>query len=134
MVNGKPESERLDGPDGVSLEVHKRLYRALRTLSAGNRTLARATDEPALLHDMCHAIVAHGGYRMAWIGYADHDESRTIRLMACSGVEEGIFRVFDMSWADNIRHPTALAIQSGPPRVGHLVQEDPSNASAATYP
>lgn len=128
MENGKPESERLDGPAGVSLEEHKRLYRALRTLSAGNRTLARATDEPALLHDMCHAIVAHGGYRMAWIGYADHDESRTIRLMACAGVEEGIFRIFDMSWADDIRHPTALAIQSGSPRVGHLVQEDPALA------
>jgi diguanylate cyclase (GGDEF)-like protein len=128
MDSGKPESARSNGPASVSVEDYKRLYRALRTLSAGNRTLARATDEPTLLHEMCHAIVAHGGYRMAWIGYADHDEARTIRLMACAGAEEGIFDVFDLSWADDIRHPTALAIQSGSPRVGHLVQEDPALA------
>jgi len=126
MDNGKPESERPNEPAAVSLEEYKRLYRALRTLSAGNRTLARATDEATLLHDMCHAIVEQGGYCMAWIGYADHDEAKTIRMMACAGVEEGIFEVFDLSWADEIKHPTALAIQSGSPRVSHLVQEDPA--------
>ena len=74
-------------PDSVSLDEYKRLYRALRTLSAGNRTLARARDEETLLHDMVHAIVEQGGYRMAWIGYADHDEHKTIRVMAHAGVE-----------------------------------------------
>ena len=115
-------------PDSVSHHEYKRLYRALRTLSAGNRTLARARDEETLLHDMVHAIVEQGGYRMAWIGYADHDEHKTIRVMAHAGVEEEIFETFPLSWADEIRHPTALALQSGAPRVGHLVQEDPALA------
>lgn len=126
MDNGKPAGQQSDGFVGVALEEYKRLYRALRTLSAGNRTLARASDEASLLRDMCHAIVEQGGYRMAWIGYAEHDEARTIRLMAYAGVEEGIFELFDLSWADDIKHPTALALQSGAPRVGHLVQEDPA--------
>jgi len=128
MESDKPDSERTGGPVSVSVEAYQRLYRALRTLSAGNRTLARATDEATLLHDMCHAIIDHGGYRMAWIGYTEHDERRSIRLMACAGVVEGVFEVFDMSWGDSFRHPTALAIQSGLPRVGHLVQEDPALA------
>lgn len=128
MDKGKPAGQQSDGCVGVSLDDYKRLYRALRTLSAGNRTLARASDEATLLHDMCHAIVEQGGYRMAWIGYAEHDEARTIRPMAYAGVEEGIFEVFELSWADDIKHPTALALQSGVPRVGHLVLEDPALA------
>jgi diguanylate cyclase (GGDEF)-like protein len=128
MDNGKPDDERRDGSVGVSLEDYRRLYRALRTLSAGNRTLARAHDEETLLHEMVQAIVAQGGYRMAWIGYADHDERKTIRLMAHAGVEEGIFEIFPLSWADENRTPTALALQSGAPRVGHLLQEDPALA------
>jgi diguanylate cyclase (GGDEF)-like protein len=126
MDGGKPESERSSAPLCVSVEDYKRLYRALRTLSAGNRTLARAVDEPSLAREMCNAIVDHGGYRMAWIGYAEHDEARTIRLIACAGVVEGIFDIVGMSWADHVMHPTALAIRSGSPRVSHLVQEDPA--------
>lgn len=124
MDNGKPDDERPDGPVGVTPEDYARLYRALRTLSAGNRTLARARDEQTLLHDMVEAIVDQGGYRMAWIGYADHDERKTIRVMAHAGVEEGIFEIFPLSWTDDNRTPTALALQSGAPRVGHLLQED----------
>jgi diguanylate cyclase (GGDEF)-like protein len=128
MDNGKPDDEKRDGSAGVSLEDYRRLYRALRTLSAGNRTLARAHDEETLLHEMVQAIVAQGSYRMAWIGYADHDERKTIRVMAHAGVEEGIFEVFPLSWADDNRTPTALALQSGAPRVGHLLQDDPALA------
>ncbi|NMF89022.1 putative bifunctional diguanylate cyclase/phosphodiesterase [Aromatoleum petrolei] len=128
MDGAKDESTRPPEAACVSIEDYKRLYRALKTLSAGNRTLARAVDEEALLQDMCHAIVDQGGYRMAWIGYADRDERRTIRMMACAGAEEGIWEVFPLSWADDIKHPTALAIRSGAPRVSHLVQEDPALA------
>jgi diguanylate cyclase (GGDEF)-like protein len=128
MENRTPQGECSDGLASVSIDDYKRLYRALRTLSAGNRTLARATDEPTLLHDMVHAIVEHGGYRMAWIGYADHDEAKTIRMMACAGAEESVFKLLNMTWADENKTPSAIAIRSGAPRVGHLVQEDPALA------
>jgi PAS domain S-box-containing protein len=48
-----------------------RLERALRTLSGGNETLVRATDEASLLAGMARVAVEVGGYRRAWIGYAD---------------------------------------------------------------
>ncbi|MBD5803370.1 Phytochrome-like protein cph2 [Azoarcus sp. Aa7] len=95
--------------------------RALRTLSAGNRTLLRAQDEPTLLQDMCRVIVELGGYRMAWVGYAEHDEARTIRPMAHHGVEEGFLTLGHFSWAEgdtpDARGPTAAAIRSGKPVV-----------------
>jgi len=128
MDSIKPGSKRSDNAAPVSREEYERLYRALRTLSAGNRTLARAPDEETLLQDMVRAIVEQGGYCMAWIGYAEHDERKSIRPMAWAGVEEGIFKIFPLSWADGISHPTALALQSGAPRVSHLVLEDPALA------
>lgn len=114
------------GPQGVSAQDYARLYRALRTLSAGNRTLAHATDEPAFLQDMCRAIVEQGGYRMAWIGYAEHDEGKTIRPMARAGVAENFFQVLQLSWSDEVTHPTAKSIRSGTPSVGRLVLEEPA--------
>jgi diguanylate cyclase (GGDEF)-like protein len=126
MVKRTTQVEQSSGPVCVSAEDYARLYRALRTLSAGNRTLARAPDELTLLQDMCNAIIEQGGYRMAWIGYAEHDERKTIRLMAHAGVVEGFFDVIDLSWADEVMIPTALAIRSGQPCVGHLVLEDPA--------
>lgn len=77
---------------------------------------------------MREAIVEHCGYRRAWIGYADRDEAKTIRKVTHSGVEESIFKPSDLSRAEHVMHPTALAIRSGAPRVGHLVQEEPAPA------
>lgn len=58
-----------------------RVNRALTTLSAGNRTLLRATNEQQLLDDMCRVIVDTGGYLLASVGFVQPDEPRTIRWM-----------------------------------------------------
>lgn len=91
--------------------------RALRTLSAGNRTLLRAEDEPGLLQAMCRVIVEQGGYRMAWVGFKEHDELRTLRPVAHYGFESGFFEVAHYSWADDAGGPTAEALHSGKPAV-----------------
>ena len=52
-------------------QARERLDRALRTLSSGNETLIRAPDEASLLTGMCRVMVRVGGYRRAWIGYAN---------------------------------------------------------------
>lgn len=93
--------------------------RALRTLSAGNRTLLRAQGEHCLLRDMCRAIVEVGGYRMAWVGYRQHDAGQTIRPMAFHGMEEGFLGLGEFTWADGPRDrgPTARAVATGVPAV-----------------
>lgn len=99
--------------------------RALRTLSAGNRTLLRAQEEGSLLRDMCRAIVDVGGYRMAWVGYLQQDEAQTIRPMAFHGVEEGFLALGQFTWAGGTqeRGPTARAVASGVPAVVQNVRE-----------
>ena len=87
--------------------------RALRVLSAGNRTLLDWHDEASLLDQMCRAIVEAGGFRLAWIGYAEA-EGR-IRLMASSGTQAGLLDGLQVSWdhADEGRGPVGRAIRQG---------------------
>src|SRR5437870_1871690 len=77
-----------------------RVDRALKTLSAGNRTLLRASEEEELLHDMCRVIVDTGGYRMACVAYAEHDEQKSIRWMAWVGLETEFIETLHATWAD----------------------------------
>ncbi len=65
----------------------KRANRALSVLSAGNRTMLRATSEQGLLDDMCRMVVDKGGYRLAWVGYAAHDADGGIVRVAHAGAD-----------------------------------------------
>jgi len=44
--------------------------------------LVRTETEPELLTEGCRLIVENGGYRLAWAGFAEHDEDRTVRPVA----------------------------------------------------
>lgn len=60
----------------------QRTNRALRTLSAGNHAVVRATDESGLLRAMCDNIVTFGGYRFAWVEYRDEQAPGQMNLKA----------------------------------------------------
>ena len=98
--------------------------RALRTLSAGNRTLLRATDEAQLLQDMCRVIVEVGGYRTAWIGFAEQDAEKTITPVAYAGYDGRVEDAPRFTWAEGERGDTTtgIAIRAGQPCIGrHLL-------------
>ena len=76
----------------------ERTTRALRTLSAGIRTLLRARDEAVLFKDMCTAIVESGGYRRAGVALAGHDSAQTIHWVAWVGLIEGKAELLDVDW------------------------------------
>lgn len=104
-----------------------RTHRALRVLTEGNRALVRATDEQEFLKAACRIVVAVGGYRMAWIGYAEHDTGKTVRPMARAGFAKDLFRHMTVSWANTKfgRGPTGRAIRSGRPCVCRDISKDP---------
>jgi PAS domain S-box-containing protein len=93
----------------------QRLNRELRALSNCNETLMRAVDEQTLLNDICHIVCDVAGYRMAWVGLAEHDAAQSVRPTAWAGVEDGYLASANISWADTERGrgPTGTAIRTG---------------------
>jgi diguanylate cyclase (GGDEF)-like protein/PAS domain S-box-containing protein len=106
-----------------------RLNRTLRMLSACNQALVRAKDEKELLDTICCRMVELGGYLGVWVGYAEHDEGRTVRPVTLAGMPDGEFTVAvtQVSWADDDtgRCPTGSAIRTGQVAVAHDLRTNP---------
>ena len=91
-----------------------RRTRTLRTLLKFGRAVVEANNERQLLQSVCDIFVADGGFRMAWIGYAEPDLQKTIRLVAQAGVPDEIQRNLNLTWADtDSKDPACLAIRNG---------------------
>ncbi|MFH2126906.1 MAG: transporter substrate-binding domain-containing protein, partial [Pseudomonadota bacterium] len=95
-------------------EELRRTNRALRTLSQCSQILVRAREEKEVLQDFCRTITGDGGYRMAWVGFAEHDEAKSVRPVAQMGFEEGYLAAANITWADTERGrgPTGKAIRT----------------------
>ncbi|MBU1424730.1 MAG: PAS domain S-box protein [Gammaproteobacteria bacterium] len=92
-----------------------RLNRELRAISNCNLVLMRAEDEQTLLDNICRIVCDEAGYRMAWVGYPENDEAKTIRPVAWAGVEDGYLAQAGITWADTERgrEPSGTSIRSG---------------------
>ena len=103
------------------------LNRSLRTISECNQALVRARDESELVQEICRILVEEGGYRLAWVGFAEQDEAKTVRPVAHAGFEEGYLEASKITWADTERGrgPTGTAIRTGQPAVCRNILEDP---------
>ncbi|MBL8416576.1 MAG: PAS domain S-box protein [Propionivibrio sp.] len=111
-------------------EALRRSNRQLRMLSDCNQALVRITNEIELLTTICTITVRAGGYRMAWVGYAEQDEPKTIRPMAHAGFEEGYLQNQNITWADDERGlgPMGTAISSGRPGLVQNIAGDSRSA------
>ena len=105
----------------------RRANRALVTVSECNQAVARATDEGALLQDVCRLMVEFGGYRMAWVGYPEHDARRRVLPVAQFGCIDGYFDEVVVSWSNGMdgAGPTGMAIRDRLPQVCRDIQTDP---------
>jgi len=107
-----------------------RLNRALRLLTAINEVLIHATEEKPLLTEVCRMAVELGGYRMAWVGYAVHDERCSIMPAAHAGNEDGYLSEIRLTWSDKEqsgRGPGGRTIREGQPIVCKDIREDSAN-------
>ncbi len=113
-----------------SAERNKRLNRTLKMLSECNQALVHAGDESDLLKKICWLIVEPGGYKLAWIGFAERDEGKSVRPVAQCGFEDGYLETVRITWADTERGrgPTGTAIRNGKPHVVKNFTNDPNYA------
>ena len=104
--------------------------RALRVSSDSNRVLVHASNEEQLLHDVCDVAVKTGGYRMAWVGFAEHDKKKAIRPVAWAGVEAGYLEHLEASWGTGPagQGPPGRSIRERKPVVARDIQHDPAFA------
>ena len=112
-------------------ESLRRANRALRTISACNVTLVHATHEQQLLADMCETVVAQGGYRLAWIGFAEHDVDKSVRQAAIAGCEVDCATSLRVSWSDTEsgQNPAGRAVRLGTPQIARDILTDSQYAS-----
>jgi len=92
-----------------------RAHRALKTLSAGNEELVRATSESGLLHGVCRVVVETGGYLMASVDYPKDDPEKSIVPMARAQADQSyIGDSVTRTWADTAEGqlPVAQAIRT----------------------
>jgi diguanylate cyclase (GGDEF)-like protein len=108
-------------------EELERLGRALRTLSGSNRALLRAEDEASLLQAICRVVVEEGGYRVAMVCRAEHDDAKSITVQAQASLETELHDLSALTWADNERgrSATGTAIRTGAPCLINNVLSDP---------
>lgn len=108
-------------------EQLRKLYRTLKALNNSNQALLHATDEAALLQEVCKIITEDCGHAMVWIGFAENDEAKSVRPVAYAGFEEGYLETLGITWADDERGrgPTGTAIRSGQPSACRNMLTDP---------
>lgn len=102
-------------------------HRAIKALSECNHALIHIDDETDLLQEICRIIVEVGGYRMAWVGYAEQDLRKTVTSRAKSGYEQGYLQALNITWEDNERGrgPVGAAIRTRTPSIVRYVQTHP---------
>ena len=114
----------------AEIRERRRVDRARQALSHCNQALIRADDEPQFLRQLCRVIVEVAGYRLCWVGYAEHDEAKSVRPVAHAGYEEGYLETLRVTWADTERGhgPVGKAIRTRELAVFRDVTHDPDFA------
>ncbi|MHB1589933.1 MAG: HD domain-containing phosphohydrolase [Sulfuricella sp.] len=92
-----------------------RLNRMYRTISLCNQALVRSRDELELSREMCRVLVEEGGFRSAWVGYAEQGVGKRIQPVATAGIEQSEIEGMNLTWEDKERRngPIGTAVRTG---------------------
>jgi diguanylate cyclase (GGDEF)-like protein len=129
LADDHSEIGRLAGAFDDMAARLQRSVRALRALSAGNRTLIRRQSEQELLDAMCAVAVEKGGYPLAMVHYALADDDKSLVLRAHAGKDSHYASALRLTWADTERGPAETAVRTGRKDIIHDVSAEPRFAS-----
>jgi PAS domain S-box-containing protein len=120
-----------DITDRVSRENElDQINRIAMAHSKSSQVMLHAEDEASFMQDVCRIITQDCAHPMVWIGFAEHDEAKTVRAAAHAGFEEGYLDTLNLTWADveRGRGPTGTAIRTGEISLCRNMLTDPAFA------
>ena len=106
----------------------QRVNRVLRTLTGCNQALVRAASERELLGGVCETMVGSEGFILAWVGMAEGDAEKTLRVVASAGSRGKSAGPFGSSRSAGAGGPVARAIRTGIAAVCQNTASDPDYA------
>jgi diguanylate cyclase (GGDEF)-like protein/PAS domain S-box-containing protein len=112
--------------NGYDVTERNHLTRALQILSAVHRILVNATDENALIADLCSSLVAQGAIRLAWVGFIEPGSGAHLRPVAAAGrtefLDEGDAAAAAIEFLDGV---IGEVVRTGTARVVNDVRREP---------
>ena len=100
-------------------ELEKRGW-ALSALSEAAATLARADSTDLLVQEVCAAIASQGPYILAWVGRAEEDEKKSVKVIGAYGSAIEYVKGIQLSWSEfepSGLGPGGTCIRTGVPSV-----------------
>ena len=131
LPDGRWQAFARDISERKLLQAHlQQTHRANRALSKCNQALIRAVEEAPLLQKICDIVVQDAGYRLAWVGHAEHDEAKSVRVAAQAGWEANYLEKLAITWADDERGrgPTGECIRNRRIVIANDIATDPKMA------
>lgn len=90
--------------------------RILHLISMCNQILVKDIEEENFLNEICKLIVNDGGYKLAWIGFKNFDEKKSVKPVAYYGFEEGYLEKLNITWSEESeygRGPVGNTVRTG---------------------
>ncbi len=108
----------------------RRANRALRLLAAIHDAMGRTDSAEALLEAVGRVCTEKGDFALAWIGFAQHDAARSVRIVSSFGRGAAYGARLDLTWDESGSGlgPSGRCIRSGKPVAVHCLETDPSFA------
>ena len=126
----KPLQDEIDNKThNINLKQKQleKINRSYQALSGCNIALLEAKNEQELLEMVCNIIYEKMDYKLVWIGYAQTDKDKSVKLMAYDGEDKGYLKNVDISWSncEKGNGPTGKSIREKRTIVTNNTQKDP---------
>jgi putative nucleotidyltransferase with HDIG domain len=100
-------------------ELEKRSW-ALSAFSEAAATLARADSTDLLIQEVCSAIANQGPYILSWVGRAEADPAKTVKVIGAAGPAIAYLEDIVVSWSEDEltgRGPAGTSIRTNKPSI-----------------
>lgn len=97
-------------------------------------TLLHETSGTKLIESICSSITSQYPYDVAWVGFAQNDVDKTIKVAGASGLAADYAKDIHVSWSEDTafgKGPIGLCIRSGVAVIIEDTQTDPAFSSWA---